>query len=228
MPYRHSLFCIRLNETSCYIVIIAVYPANVTTMSAPRLVLVPNAHAWSSVTPEALKTILQEIGLAGEELTPGYLAAGRSFLDYLSFLGCAPTVVFEPPSDKAIGTGQFYHLKIQTSLAQAIFRSDSLTYKPKCPHCKNPLDDWRQWWGTGLCDARQCPGCGKMISPQEINWRRRAGCGKVFIEILGIHAETVKPVRKLFDDLEAYTGTEWRYFFVEDSGTYKSPAVAGP
>jgi hypothetical protein len=170
------------------------------------------------VNNEALTGLLQEIQLAGDELRPGYLSAGPAFLDYLSFLGCAPTVVFEPRSDEAIGTGQFYHLRIASPRSKAVFRSDSMTYKPKCPHCKNQLDDWRQWWGAGSCAAQVCPACGKDITPQAINWRRRAGCGRVFVEILGIHAETVKPVPRLFDELEKHTGTAWQYFFVEDDG----------
>jgi len=187
-------------------------------MSVPRLVLVPRSANWSSVSDETLKGLLQEMQLAGDELRPGFLTAGPAFLDYLSFLGCAPTVVFEPPSEEAIGTGQFYHLRIASPRSEAVFRCDSLTYKPKCPHCKNQLDDWRQWWGEGSCAEQSCPACGEAISPQAINWRRRAGCGRVFIEILGIHAETVKPVQKLFNELEKHTGTPWQYFFVEDSG----------
>jgi len=185
-------------------------------MPVPRLVLIPGSSSWSSVTDEALKDLLQEIQFAGDELRPGYLSAGPAFLDYLSFLGCAPTVVFEPPSEEAIGTGQFYHLRIVSPRSEAVFRSDSMTYKPKCPHCKTPLDDWRRWWGAGSCAAQVCPACGEDLTPQDINWRRRAGCGMVFIEILGIHAETVKPVARLFDDLEKHTGATWQYFFVED------------
>jgi hypothetical protein len=170
------------------------------------------------VTNEALTGLLQGIGLAGDELSPGYLAAGPAFLDYLSFLGCAPTVVFEPPSDEAIGTGQFYHISLAGPLNQEVFRSDSMTYKPKCPHCRAGLDDWRLWWGEGGCGGHSCSNCGELVTPQMINWRRRAGCGRVFIEILGIHAETVKPAQKLFDELEAHTGIAWQYFFVEDNG----------
>jgi type 1 glutamine amidotransferase len=52
-----------------------------------------------------------------------------------------------------------------------------------------------------------------------INWRRRAGCGRIFIDILGVHAETVKPVQTLLEELETRTGVAWHYFFVEDCGT---------
>lgn len=187
-------------------------------MSVPRLVLVPESSDWSSVTDEVLKGYLQEMQLAGEDLGPGYLAAGPAFLDYLSFLGCAPTVVFEPPSNEAIGTGEFYHLGISGPYPEPVFRSDRLTYKPKCPHCKTGLDEWRQWWGEGSCAVQSCPACGEAINPQVINWRRRAGCGRLFVEFLGIHAETVKPVQKLFDELEKHTGAAWQYFFVEDNG----------
>jgi type 1 glutamine amidotransferase len=60
--------------------------------------------------------------------------------------------------------------------------------------------------------------CGESLNPMMVNWRRRAGCGRVFIDILGIHAETVKPAQRIFDELEARTGTAWQYFFVEDNG----------
>lgn len=162
--------------------------------------------------------VVQDIGLAGTELAPGYLSAGPRFLDYLSFLGCAPTVVFDPPSDDAIGGGQFYHLSVQPARDEPLFRSDALSYKPKCPHCRHPLDDWRTWWGGGGLDVQACPACGESVQPGMIAWRRRAGLGRVFIDILGIHADTVKPVSALFDDLARHTGTDWLYFFVEDAG----------
>lgn len=187
-------------------------------ISVPRLVLVPKSSHWLPDPEQDLEKALQDMGLAGLELAPGYLAAGEAFLEYLSFLGCAPTVLFEPPSREAIGTGQFYHLLVLPFRSRAVFRSDALTYKPKCPHCKTLLNEWRDWWGDGSCAEQPCPVCGESLNPMMVNWRRRAGCGRVFIDILGIHAETVKPAQRIFDELEARTGTAWQYFFVEDNG----------
>lgn len=186
---------------------------------APRLVLTPKSPDWTPQLPATLGQALQGIGLAGPDLSPGYLAAGDRFLDSLSFLGCAPTVVFEPPSGDDIGTGSFYHIFISSPLPRPVFRSDSLSYRPRCPHCRNDLNEWRSWWGGGSCEDQPCPGCGKAISPMTINWRRRAGCGRIFIDILGVHAETVKPVQTLLEELETRTGVAWHYFFVEDCGT---------
>jgi hypothetical protein len=187
-------------------------------MTAPRLVLVPSSADWSPESLQTLALALQDMGLAGPELSPGYLAAGGHFLDYLSFLGCAPTVVFEPPSFDAIGSGRFYHISISSPLSRQVFRCDNLTYRPRCPQCKSELNEWRSWWGEGSCAEHPCPGCGEVVSPLTINWRRRAGCGRIFIDILGIHAETVKPVPRLFEELERRTGVAWQYFFVEDEG----------
>jgi hypothetical protein len=194
-----------------------VVPEKHQDLPAPRLVLVPKSPDWIS-EPLTLGQALQGMGLAGAELSPGYLAAGERFLDYLSFLGCAPTVVFDPPSPYAIGTGEFYHISISSPLSRPAFRCDKLTYRPRCPQCKKDLNEWRTWWGEGACSEALCPDCDEVISPLSINWRRRAGCGCVFIDILGIHAETVKPVQRLFEELEKRTGVAWQYFFVEDSG----------
>jgi hypothetical protein len=145
-----------------------------------------------------------------------YLHAGDRFLDRLMFLGCAPTVEFEAPDESAWGTTSFYHVYIPKPLAKPRFRSDRLSYKPRCPDCKQPLDLWRQWWGGGCVEAKACPHCDTKLSPEGLNWRKRAGAGRCFIDIMGIHAETVKPATELFDELKSKTGIAWRYFFVED------------
>ncbi len=189
-------------------------------MPAPRLVLVPEDPLWIPGSLEQLAKAVMATGIADQvrDQGPLYLHAGDRFLDRMMFLGCAPTVEFEAPDESAWGTASFYHVHIPEPSAKPRFRSDRLSYKPRCPSCKQPLDEWRQWWAEGSVEPVACPGCGSELTPNILNWRRRAGAGRCFIDIIGIHAETVKPAPELFDELKLQTGVAWRYFFVEDSG----------
>ena len=192
-------------------------------MPAPRLVLTPRLPDWTTDDAGIIVRALQDIQLIDDSLpVPGYFSAGPAFLDYLSFLGCAPTVVFEPPASDSIGSGDFYHFHIATPSVHSVLRSDGFSYTPKCPGCKEALSSWREWWPDQKVSEQLCPACGAPVSPEKLNWRRRAGCGRLFIDVLGIHAETVKPVPLLFERLEQVTGTAWQYFFVEDDGLSSS------
>jgi Zn ribbon nucleic-acid-binding protein len=184
----------------------------------PRLVLVPVDHQWVPRKQDDLIEAVISTGIADAayQKQPLWLHAGERFLDQLMFLGCAPTVEFEAPDEAAWGTASFYHIFIPEIADNIRFRSDRLSYKPRCPSCKQDLKEWRQWWGEGGTDPESCAHCGSELSPEMLNWRKRAGVGRCFIDIMGIHAETVKPVPALFDELQLQTGTGWRYFFVED------------
>jgi Zn ribbon nucleic-acid-binding protein len=166
-----------------------------------------------------ITAVLKDIGLIDGPLgVDDFYSAGPAFLDYLSFLGCAPTVVFDPPTADSIGSGDFYHFHCPAVSGQPVFRSDGFSYTPKCPACKESVSNWREWWSEGRLENRACSSCGTQLSPDQLNWRRRAGCARIFVDILGIHAETVKPVPGLFEALEKATGVAWQYFFVEDGG----------
>ena len=187
-----------------------------TAEAVPRLVLVPTEPGWHAGAA-CLADWARDMELAGAPIDERHFQAGTAFLSLLSFLGCSPTVSFEPPDAEAVGSGRFYHLRM-LALDRPVFRADSFTHAPRCPHCRTRLDDWRRWWPAGSePKAHDCTGCGQALSPQRLNWRRSAGVGRCFIEILGIHAGTVQPTDALFAGLAERSGTGWGHFFVQDA-----------
>lgn len=184
--------------------------------AVPRLVLAPADADWHA-DAASLAHWARGVGLAGTPLDDRHLRAGEDFLSLLSFLGCSPTVSFDPPDTAAVGSGLFYHLRVQ-AFDRPCFRADAMTPAPRCPECRVRLEDWRRWWPAGAEPGPcACPGCGTELRPQRLNWRRSAGVGRSFIEVLGIHAGTVQPVDALFTRLAERSGAQWGYFFVQDA-----------
>ncbi|RMG55465.1 MAG: hypothetical protein D6717_07990 [Gammaproteobacteria bacterium] len=181
----------------------------------PRLVLTPR-DATAAPAEEALRLWCRETGLAGAPLGDHYLRAGEDFLRLLVFLGCSPTVSFEMPDEAAIGSGSFYHVAI-TCLPAPTLRADRMTLTPRCPACREALQEWRELWppGSPAVEA-ECPSCAAGLRPEVLNWRRSAGVGSAFIEVLGIHAGTVQPAPALFERLKTVSGLEWQHFFVSE------------
>lgn len=174
-------------------------------MSIGKLILYPYDTELPPPKVEALSTSLRKLGLIGQPIDKrmNSFLAGEHFLQLISFVGCSPDVCLAPRESRATG---FCHLSICGPFEppQLIFANDC------CPACKQPLSNWKK-----LNDNRyiKCIHCGESHGAQDITWGRRAGYGRMFIEIHNIFPGEARPVDALFKQLQQESGLNWNYFF---------------
>ncbi len=180
-------------------------------MSNGVLILAPGDPASRLPTREQLVHALGDIGLLGAPLAgqdDTYLA-GERFLQLITFMGCSPHVRLEPPVD---GADAFCHLALLGPYDRPRLLHGRNTRPPRCPRCKTAITNWREFVDA---DTITCSHCGATCSMAQLEWRRNAGYGRLFIEIRNIFPGEAVPVDELMNRLRETGGGEWGYFYLQ-------------
>ncbi|MCP4041994.1 MAG: hypothetical protein GY731_08560 [Gammaproteobacteria bacterium] len=150
--------------------------------------------------------------------------AGEDFLNLITFLGCSPSVAFDPPQggDGIVTREQmttFCHIGISGISKEIIFTAGDNATTPRCPHCRYPVDDWQNIIATWRADRAayrwSCPRCARDIAAPEFNCRQTAGFGRFFVDVWGIYPSEAVPTERLLRTLEETTGGKWRFFYYQ-------------
>ncbi|NNF96521.1 MAG: hypothetical protein HKM94_06315, partial [Halobacteria archaeon] len=111
-------------------------------MSA-SLVLHVRDPAYVPASVADLEQVLLQVGLIGQAWGDGtqqrYLI-GERFLQLVTFLGCAPAIELEPPTN---GNTEFCHVGISGIYSDPRFMADTQGVLPRCPHCRKRYEDWQ-------------------------------------------------------------------------------------
>jgi hypothetical protein len=172
----------------------------------------------SSVT--YIKRVLQEVGLIGKpwgEASQQRYLIGERFLQLVTFLGCAPAIELEPPTN---GDAEFCHVGISDLYPSARFIADTQGVLPRCPHCRKRFDDWQsaiQQWQDNPAYQALCPSCQMNLSPTELDWRQSAGFGRLFVYIFNIYPREAIPTEALLHTLGDATDQAWDYFYLREA-----------
>ena len=131
---------------------------------------------------------------------------GDKFLDYIAYMGCAPTIQFEATKNG----DNFCFIKIHNYSTSELIHSQKQARAPRCPNCKKPVKNWQ--------DARsattiRCDQCEAVSNIENFNWRKMAGYARLFIEVTDIFPKEAIPQQMLLDELADITGVEWVYFY---------------
>ncbi len=180
-------------------------------MSNGVLILSPNDPASSLPACKPLVQALGDIGLLGAPLTGAddtYLV-GERFLQLITFMGCSPHVLLEPPED---GTDRFCHLALLGPYKQPRLLVGRNTRPPRCTQCKTAITNWREFVDA---DTITCSHCNATCSIAQLEWRKNAGYGRLFIEIRNIFPGEAVPVEELMNRLRETGGGEWGYFYLQ-------------
>lgn len=182
-------------------------------MPAPKLVLYPQASAQAP-EPEAVLQALRELGLIGAVFDldgQAHYRTGPTFLEHLTFLGCAPAIELDPPTvglEAAARTGRFCHVHLQALTAEPQVRHRA-GQGPRCRACRGDFTP------EALAQPRNgfvCPGCGRTSTAAGLNWRQASGYSQLFLDIWGIHTGEAVPGEQLL----ARLGGDWQFFYTED------------
>lgn len=131
--------------------------------------------------------------------------AGEDFARHVVYAGCSPHLRFEPQHDHDL---HFCHVALHGPFEQARILTGENTVKPRCPHCRQRLADWVERLDQV---TSPCPGCGKSLTPSELDWRQHAAVGRCFVELRNVFPGEASPSDQLLAELEEATGFAWRY-----------------
>ncbi len=186
-------------------------------MHTGSLLLFPADPAAPPPPATAVIAALARLDLIGDPLgAAGSFRTGPGFLHHLTFLGCAPHLVLEPPPD---GGTAFSHVVIAGPFATPRLLVGANTAAPRCPDCRARLADWRAavtgWAAEPLSATVACPACGARHAPAALDWRESAATGRLFVEIRNVFPGEAVPSEELLAALErAGAGGPWRYAWV--------------
>jgi hypothetical protein len=181
------------------------------------LLLFPADPAATPPAGAGVIDVLAGLGLIGEPLeTTGVFRAGPGFLHHLTFLGCAPYLVLEPPPDGGAG---FSHAVVAGPFATPRLLVGANTAAPRCPACRARFADWRAavagWCAAPLAVSVVCPACEATHAPAALDWRESAAAGRLFVEIRNVFPGEAVPGEELLGALERLgPGGAWHYAWV--------------
>jgi len=153
---------------------------------------------------------LQTIELIADRINPKktgqHYFTGEKYLDYIAYMGCAPSIQFEASAENQ----NFCFIKIQQHSEPQLIHSQKQSRAPHCPHCNKPVKNWPD---KKTSSNIHCDLCNNTSSIEKFNWRKMAGYAQLFIEITDIFPKEAIPQQTLLNKLAATTNVEWQYFY---------------
>jgi len=157
---------------------------------------------------------LQKIGFISQKINPeeaeNIFFTGNKYLEYIAYMGCAPSIQFEASPNNSDNNSDFCFVKIHNYKAARLIHSKKQARAPHCPNCKKPVKNWQQDISSTTI---HCDLCHSTSSIEAFNWRKMAGYAQLFIEITDIFPKEAIPQQLLLDKLSNITNTGWQYFY---------------
>ena len=178
-------------------------------MSLTSLYLAPQ-QAEASVSPTVLQKVLADLEIIGDPIGDQTFLAGQGFSREVVFAGCSPHLVMTPPED---GDPRFCHVALHGPFASPRLALGPNTVKPRCPHCRQRLNNWRDWLADDWSDnhALPCSNCQTPLTPCAVDWREHGICARVMIELRNVFPGEATPSDRLLGALQDATAGPWRY-----------------
>lgn len=130
-------------------------------------------------------------------------AAGEDFMRHVIYAGCSPHLRFQPeePHDR-----DFCHVAVLGPYPRPEVITGENTVNPRCPACRSHLVDWQERMHTG---ELECPRCGRISSPWELDWRQHAAVGRLLVELRNVFPGEASPSDRLLNALADAAGMPW-------------------
>jgi len=190
-----------------------------TSQQIHKLVLHPQDANFSLTSWAGLITRMREVEILDKPLTKkqqNRFLVGERFLQYMTFMGCSPSVELTPPAD---GSLDFSHFHFSEIYPESQFRCASQNVFARCPHCRKRINSWTQAVSTWSKDPSavnfNCDKCAEQVSLYQLGWRHTAGFARMFIDIVSIYPQEVIPTDQFFSFLESQTKVQWDYFYTD-------------
>jgi hypothetical protein len=184
-----------------------------------KLVLHPKSSEFALSSWEGVITRLQEAEFLEKPVDQDNdkrFLVGERFLQYVTFMGCSPSVELSPPAD---GSLDFCHVRLSDTYVKPQFRCATQNVFARCPRCGKRITHWQQAVSAWLSDSSavnfQCDKCAARVSLYQLGWRHTAGFARKFMDIYSIYPQEGIPTDQLLVLMETQTKTPWDYFFTD-------------
>lgn len=160
--------------------------------------------------------MLQQGGMLGQPLgeeEAEHFLIGDAFLQLFSFMGCAPSIEFQPSDPGKIDWHEFVFIQLSPVQAQPRWLVDRDNAKPACPHCQRRTREWTTHFQTETAQLR-CPHCLRSEPVCQWRWFDAGGCARQFISIVNVYPRESIPTESLMSQLQEDTGVPWQYFYL--------------
>ena len=200
-----------------------------------QMILCPETPEFTMLSTDLIE-ILNQVGLIGASIHSGLdngvegvagqrFYVGQHFLQHISFMGCAPAIEFALPdntdhSDLSRAWDQFTFIYLPEPPVEPVWRADLDMAKPACPECKKRIPRSAEYIDRAA-GSLSCPHCGRHASVCEYNWREFGGCARTMISIVNVYPKEAIPSGNLLNQLTKLTGVTWRYFYINESLSFK-------
>ncbi len=181
-----------------------------TSYGQCSLFLFPEQHNLPIKEHSSFISALQKIRLISEKINKEKadyeFYTGDNFLNYIAYMGCAPTIQFAASEDNAT----FCFIKIHHHITPRLIYNQTQTRSPQCPHCNKSVKNWQQ---NKTSTSIHCDLCCNTSNIEAFNWRKMAGYSTLFIEITDIFPKEAIPQEFLLNQLTRISKTRWQYFY---------------
>lgn len=158
--------------------------------------------------------LLRERGFAGTPLgDDGYYTTGDKFLDFVTFVGCSPSLKLDPDGGDRPGSDRFVHLQLLGADLPAL-QIGNRPRAPLCPSCRKPLAGWRHVGSHGQAHSSgptvlRCEDCGAVWPPDKVRWRDGAVFTASHLAVLGVYPGEALPTPLLLQLLRHASQCDW-------------------
>ncbi len=180
------------------------------------LYLFPRPVLGDPPDPAAVHELLHLRGFVGAPLEGDRHRAGKTFAAQITYAGCSPHLVLEPPPDDPLACT---HVRIFTELPPRL-RITPKRGRPRCPGCAAVVKAWEEYlpeWEESAALAWRCPSCGLKTPAAELDWRQYGVAGRLLVEVTRVWPGEALPADALLVALEEATGRLWSYGWAESS-----------
>jgi hypothetical protein len=179
-----------------------------------QLVLCPGGET-QAVAPAQMVSTLHDLGVIADRVHPQWphrYYIGERFLQYLTFMGCAPALEFSPADHAQPDWTAFTYVCVAPPMEAMQCYIDTQMAKPLCPHCgkRHVLSN------NVLTEQLTCPKCEKSAALDLWDFREFGGCARQFVRIVNVYPKESLPTESLLQHLYTKTQLHWRYFYIND------------
>jgi len=183
-------------------------------MNDHRLALFPSDPAAAPDSTRAVVDALARIGMIDGNWFaggPNAFLTGKRFLQLVIFLGCSPNISLSP---EVAETEKLTFVSVSEVSATPRFRLGAGSVVPRCPACRSEVE---LSFAAAMADPTAtvpCSNCSAETPLYRLDWRRRAGYGRQFIDVHSVFPHEAVPSDSLLESLAAATGTGWDHCYL--------------
>lgn len=180
-------------------------------MSASRLIFFPaNSHQITDKST-LISALINAQFIDDANHAENHYLPGERFLNLLTFLGCSPNINLQPTQGE-----QHCFISVIDTSSEVRYLGSTQTSKPKCPHCKKRIADWKvdNWQQADrIC---RCDKCQIETPYKDLNWKQECGFARCGFEVASIYPHEALPSDQLLDSLNKATGFNWDYCYANN------------